>query len=70
METNFMKNIDLKEIRNFRTSQDYSTLSFPELLAELARACNDIARYRNQMVKECNDIRKETANGRKVDEVI
>lgn len=62
METNFMKNIDLSEIKNFRTSQDYSILSLPELLAELTLACNDIARYRQKMVKECNDLRKEHKN--------
>ncbi len=65
-----MKNIDCRQIRKFKTSRDYSQLTFPELLAELALACKDINDYRKQMVKECNAIRKETANGRKVDEVI
>lgn len=65
-----MKNIDCRSLSKFKTSQDYSQLTLPELFQELFRACKDISEYRKQMVKECNDIRKETSNGRKVDEVI
>lgn len=65
-----MKNIDCSQIGKYKTSKDYSLLTLPELLEELALACKDINDYRKQMVKECNAIRKETANGRHVDEVI
>lgn len=65
-----MKNIDCSQIRKYKTSKDYSLLTFPELLDELKAACQDLIDYRKQMVQECNAIRKETANGRHVDEVI
>jgi len=54
-----MKNLDCNQIRSFKTSQDYSKLSFPELLVELYRACNDLKEYRVKMVRECNELRKE-----------
>lgn len=65
-----MKYVDINQIRKFKTSKDYSKLSFPELLHELALACEDINAYRKKMVKECNLIRKETSNDRNVDEVV
>lgn len=65
-----MKNNDLNQMTGFKTSKDYSKLSFLELIIELERACQDLADYRKQMVAECNAIRREASNGRKMEEII
>lgn len=54
-----MKNLDCRQLTKFKTSKDYSKLSFPELLQELTLACIDIARYKKQMIEDCNRLRKE-----------